>query len=154
MTEFACLFTVLGRPAPQGSKTYLGRGRFKEQSNYVSAWRNDVRNAAMLAFNGTPLTGPILTSITFIFARPKCHYIGNNPERPLRNNAPFWHVSAPDKDKLERATNDALKGVVWGDDSQVAATLSQKIYSCEGMQPGAIIEIYSMFGNHLLNLGE
>lgn len=145
-------FSVVGRPAPQGSKSYLGKGRLKEQSPYVAAWRNDVRNAASLAFGEAPVRGPIFTEITFIIARPKCHHIANDPARPLKSTAPFWHENEPDRDKLERATNDAMTGVIWVDDSQVAAALSQKIYAEPGVASGAIICVYMLTGKEVLTL--
>jgi crossover junction endodeoxyribonuclease RusA len=141
--ELIARFTVVGRPAPQGSKSYLGKGCFKEQSPYVKAWRNDVRNAAMAAFgDAQAVTGPVFTSVTFLFARPKVHYVGSNPDKPLKASAPFWHTSAPDRDKLERATNDALTGVIWKDDSQVAGTFSRKIYDADF--PGAYISVWTL----------
>lgn len=141
-------FNVVGRPAPQGSKTYLGKGRFKEQSNHVAAWRNDVRNAASAAFDEAPVAGPIFTEMVFLFSRPKSHYVSNNPYRPLKANAPYWHTRSPDRDKLERATNDAITGVIWCDDKQVASTLSQKIYT--GAPGGAIIQVYSLTERELV----
>lgn len=143
-------FSVVGRPAPQGSKTYLGRGRFKEQSPHVAAWRNDVRNAAGKAFGEAVVTGPVFTEMIFMFNRPKCHHVSGNLEKPLKPASPFWHTSAPDRDKLERATNDALTGVIWADDSQVAATLSQKIYAEPGVPGGALIYVYLLTGKEVL----
>lgn len=145
-------FHVTGRPAPQGSKTYLGKGRFKEQSNHVAAWRNDVRNAASAAFGEALVNGPLLTEMVFMFSRPKCHHVAGKTDRPLKADAPFWHTSAPDRDKLERATNDALTGVIWVDDSQVAATLSQKIYAEPGASSGALIHVYRLTEHELVML--
>jgi Holliday junction resolvase RusA-like endonuclease len=139
-------FRVVGRPAPQGSKTPLGRGRFMEQSPHLKNWRNDVRNAAMQHYNGEALIdGPIFTQIAFLFRRPNNHYRSNNPARPLKDDAPFWHVGTPDNDKLQRATNDALTGVIWTDDCRVAATLSQKLYTEDA--EGAIIRV-SLLTSH------
>lgn len=148
--ELIASFSVIGRPAPQGSKTYLGNGRFKEQSKFVPAWRNDVRQAALGVFSEAAIIGPVFTEITFLFARPKCHYISNNPEKALRHDAPYWHTSAPDRDKLERSTNDALTGVIWVDDSQVAGTLSQKIYTAGAS--GAVIKVYRLIATDLVEL--
>lgn len=134
-------FRVAGRPAPQGSKNYMGKGRFIEQSPHVKAWRNDVRTAAMAHFGEALVDGPIFTQVAFLFSRPKCHYISSKPERGPKPDAPFWHTSSPDIDKLERATNDAMTGVIWIDDKQVAGTLSQKFYVDHGEQQGAIIRV-------------
>lgn len=148
--ELITSFQVVGRPAPQGSKTYFGNGRFREQSPHLSAWRNDVRNAASAAFGEALAGGPIFTEIIFFFSRPKCHYVSNNPDKPLKATAPYWHTSAPDCDKLERATNDALTGVIWVDDSQVAGTLSQKIYSRS--PSGAAISVYRLTAEELVKI--
>jgi Holliday junction resolvase RusA-like endonuclease len=134
---------VVGRPAPQGSKHYLGKGRFKESSKHLDNWRNDTKHAASLVFREPAVAGPIFTKITFLVSRPKNHYVGNNRERGvLKADAPYWHAKMPDRDKLERATNDALKGVAWIDDAQVAATLSSKIYAPHDTPSGASIEVY------------
>lgn len=142
-------FAVVGRPAPQGSKTPLGKGRFKEQSPHLQPWRNDVRNAAMQAFGEALIAGPVFTEIVFMFARPNVHHVSSKPDRPLKSTAPFWHTIMPDRDKLERATNDALTGVVWVDDCQVCGTLSHKIYAEPGIASGALIRIYLLQGQKL-----
>lgn len=143
-------FRVVGRPAPQGSKNYMGKGRFKEQSPHVAAWRNDVRNAALQHFGEALIDGPIFTHIAFLFRRPKNHYVSGNPGKPLKADAPFWHINSPDRDKLERATNDALTGAIWIDDKQVAGTLSQKFYVED--QEGAIIRVCRLTERHPISL--
>jgi Holliday junction resolvase RusA-like endonuclease len=150
--QLATRFEVVGRPAPQGSKVSLGKGRLKESSKYLDTWRNDVRNAGLTAAGEALLRGPVLVEIVFMIARPKNHHVSGDPSRPLKENAPFWHTSTPDKDKLERSTNDALTGVVWVDDCQVAATLSQKIYVEPGASGGALISIWLLDDQELLQL--
>jgi Holliday junction resolvase RusA-like endonuclease len=152
--QLATRFEVVGRPAPQGSKTYLGRGRFREQSPYVAAWRNDVRNAGLAAAGEALLKGPVLVEIVFMIARPKSHHVSGDPSRPLKESAPFWHTSTPDKDKLERSTNDALTGVVWVDDCQIAATLSQKVYVEPGASSGALVSVWLLDDQELLQLAK
>jgi len=144
-------FRVLGRPAPQGSKVSLGRGRFKEQSPHVHNWRNDVRAAAEQHYNGEALLdGPIFTQMAFLFRRPNNHYVSSNRDKALKSDAPFWVTKTPDKDKLERATNDALSGVIWTDDCRVAATLSQKFWVED--HEGAIIRVCLLTGRNPLSI--
>jgi len=135
-------FDVIGRPAPQGSKTSLGKGRFKEQSPYLDAWRNDVRASAGKAFGEALVDGPLFTRIIFYFPRPKSHYIAGNPERPLKDSAPFFYASTPDLDKLQRSTNDALTGVIWVDDAKIAGSISYKVYS--STRSGAQVSVYRL----------
>jgi Holliday junction resolvase RusA-like endonuclease len=137
-------FFVAGRPAPQGSKVSLGRGRFKESSPYLDNWRNDVRNAASKHFGEALINGPVLVEYIFLFRRPKSHYVGGNPDKPLKPNAPIWIAKAPDIDKLQRSTNDAMTGIIWVDDAQVAATLSQELFVSINATEGAFIRIRSL----------
>lgn len=147
-----CKFFVTGRPAPQGSKTSLGKGRFKEQSPYLDAWRNDVRAAAEKVRGEALIDGPIFTRMIFYFPRPKSHYVAGNRERGLKPAAPVFYSSAPDRDKLERSTNDALTGVIWVDDARVAGTCSFKLYSCE--LSGASIRVYQLTDDDALKVME
>lgn len=45
-------------------------------------------------------------------------------KRKLRDGAPHWH--RPDGDNLEKFVNDALRGVVWDDDSRISVILRIK----------------------------
>ena len=143
-------FRVAGRPAPQGSKVSLGRGRFKEQSPHVANWRNDVRSAASAHYGEALIDAPVFIQMAFLFRRPNNHYISSNRDKPLKHDAPFWVTKSPDLDKLERATNDALTGVLWADDSSVAGILSQKFWTEEN--EGAIIKVCLLNGSSPLSL--
>lgn len=145
-------FFVTGRPAPQGSKTSLGKGRFKEQSPYLDAWRNDVRAAAEKVRGEALIDGPIFTRMIFYFPRPKIHYVAGRRDKGLKPNAPIFYSSAPDLDKLERSTNDALKGVIWVDDARVSGTYSFKVYSDE--RSGALIRVYQLTDDDALKVME
>jgi Holliday junction resolvase RusA-like endonuclease len=56
----------------------------------------------------------------------------------LKPNAPYYHTNAPDATKLIRSTEDALKKLVWQDDSQVCLQIISKTYEDK---PGALITI-------------
>jgi crossover junction endodeoxyribonuclease RusA len=145
-------FRVLGRPAPQGSKRHVGGGRMIEQSKYLDAWRNDVRNAAMQHFGEALIDGPVFVQVAFMFNRPNSHYIGSRKDRPLKPDAPFWISSKKrwDLEKLERATYDALSGVIWVDDGQVAGSLPQKFWVED--HEGAIIRVCLLTGRNPLSI--
>ena len=135
-------FTVLGKPAPQGSKRHIGKGILLESSKRCKPWRQDVRHTALqLLPNGwrAMMDKPIMVSITFVFARPKGHYRTNGE---LKANAPK-HCTARigDTDKLCRSVLDALSGAVFSDDSQVINLTAEKRYAIRNEQPSAIITI-------------
>lgn len=131
---------VPGRPAPQGSKRYLGvkggKGITVESSKAVAPWRADIREAAAKA-RGDQLaeTGPMLVTLMFVMPRPT-----STPKR--RTPAA---VKRPDLDKLIRAVLDAVgsAGCVWTDDSQVVDLHATKRIAEPGEAPGCHITIHT-----------
>lgn len=139
---------VPGRPAPQGSKTYLGRrggrGVLVESSKAVKPWRADVRQA----FLGEPVQdqhgdwfdaparrfeGALVVMIVFVMPRPAA-----TPKTKATPPA----VKRPDLDKLVRAVLDAIgSALVWADDSQVVTVHAHKRLAELGEPTGAMIHI-------------
>jgi crossover junction endodeoxyribonuclease RusA len=112
--DTAITFTVPGKPAPQGSKTFKGfrngRGIMVESSKDLGPWRERVALAAHNAMLGQPLlSGAIALRLDFVLPRPK-----STPKRSTPHA-----VKRPDVDKLARACLDAITGTVVDDDSQV-----------------------------------
>lgn len=108
-------FTVLGRPAPQGSmRGFLvgGKVRMRSQLKATMPWRQQVGQTA-LAIRPTAAIWagrhePVTLSAKFYFAPPK--------KMPKGRTRPSV---APDLDKLHRAVMDAIKGILYVDDGQV-----------------------------------
>lgn len=136
--------TVLGhRPAPQGSKRHVGRGRLIEQSTRVKPWRAIVDAAARAAVTGPPLDGPLSVEIAFTVRKPA--------------SAPKTRITWPttrdsgDLDKLLRSTFDALTtaGAI-ADDSRIVEVTARKMHPGEGLdaldEPGAVIRVWQMPG--------
>lgn len=119
---------VYGIPAPQGSKTRTQWGMRDDNPN-TKPWRAAVAAEAALVSHGLGLLeGPLKVRAEFFFPRPKSHFgSGRNAEIP-KPNAPDFHTSKPDGDKLARAIGDALTGIVFRDDSQVAVWRIVKRY--------------------------
>jgi Holliday junction resolvase len=96
----------------------------------VRAWAELVAEAAGHVAGEGLLVGPIALEIAFYLPRPQ-----SLPRRVIH------HVKKPDLDKLIRATNDALTGVLYRDDSQIIEIRAHKGYA-EGITvPHAIITI-------------
>ncbi len=141
-------FFVKGQPATQGSKkafynAKLDRAFVVEDCKRNRPWRSDVRAEAEKAIseqNWRLWSGPVFIHLTFCLPRPKYHFNSKGELKPL---APKFHTKKPDTVKLARAVEDALKGVVWGDDSQVCQEFIEKIY---GDQPGVRVEIQTLEG--------
>jgi Holliday junction resolvase RusA-like endonuclease len=137
-------FTVHGKPATQGSKTYLGAGRAKESNPRLAPWRTDVAAACTLARPaGWPTTGPMEAAMVFRFARPQLHFRTNGELKPT---APHYHVLiAGDVDKLSRAVNDAITASgTWGDDKQLVRMTVERCWCAPGELPGATITLLAL----------
>lgn len=137
---------VVGIPAAQGSKRYVGRGLVIESSRKVKPWRQDVTNAAIEAMglrNDYPLTGALSVRATYFMPRPKSHYGTGRNAGKVKPSAPEYVAVRPDIEKLIRSTHDALTTAgVWIDDAQVAALHTQMVYANPNAQPpGASIQI-------------
>ncbi len=131
-------FSVPGTPAPGGSKTpfrnkHTGKIHLVDAGKNNHGWKQRVSVFASQAMAGKPpLQGPLELRITFWLTRPKSHYgTGKNATTLKPWAAEAWPTGRPDTTKLVRAAEDALKGIVWGDDSQVVIQTAEKRYGTE-----------------------
>jgi len=125
-------FYVVGRPAPQGSKKSVGRGRFVEASKYLPAWRAAVVEAARSAFTGEMITTPVRVRIVVFMEKPK---------KPKFDLAPGV---MPDADKLARGILDSLKiAGIYEDDALVVSLEIDKVWADEYPQ-GAFVSIVTI----------
>jgi len=144
--------TIVGTPAPQGSKkgfaikrkgVYTGKVAQVESSKKVKPWRQDVKQAALDARGVTPvMTGDVRVYVTFWFARPRRHYRTGRNSHLLRALAPVRPCGRPDLDKLVRSTCDGLgEACVFGDDAQISDIHASKRYATPQQFPGASITV-------------
>lgn len=105
-------------------------------------WVATARLAAERAWARSPLGGAIQLRACFWFPRPNCHYKSHRPgPGRLKPTAPIYHTRKPDEDKLQRALRDALTGVIYRDDSQIAVAYGEKRYADFGEMPRTEVEI-------------
>ncbi len=145
-------FEVFGRPAPQGSKRYVGGnraqgGRFIEASKYLPAWRREVTTAArksVLNKTWKQVSEPVTLEVVFYLERPKTIPATQRP----------WPIKPPDLDKLVRGVCDGLTDAqVWTDDDLVVKIIASKRYA-DTREPGALITITSIVGSEGLDFGK
>lgn len=138
-------FFVPGRPAPQGSKKSVGRGRFIEASKYLPAWRHAVTEFAIYAateHGWDTIHGPVTLEVVFYLERPSTIKVNKRPHP----------IVPPDVDKLVRAVSDALSDAgVWGDDSQVVKLVAFKRYA-DNHEQGAFVSVSTLDENDTLNM--
>jgi len=128
-------FTVLGTPAPAGSKRGFvnkktGAVILTDANKNAKPWQAEVRNAAWEALpdHWLLMDGPVKLTLRFYRPRPKAHYGTGRNSRVLKDSAPPYPTGRPDALKLARAVEDALTGIIWRDDSQIVVELLEKHY--------------------------
>lgn len=134
-------FFVPGIPATAGSKRpHLNK---KTGKTYVSddcqrgpAWRTSVETKAQAAYSGEVMRGALSLSIVFYQVRPLTHYGTGKNAGTLRPHCPQYPAKRPDATKLFRATEDAIKGILFADDGQVVIARATKLY---GGRAGALV---------------
>ena len=68
------------------------------------------------------LQGPLSITVHCLFPRPK------SKVWKTKLMESYWHTAKPDFDNVTKAVCDALNGLAWGDDSQIAqATISKRV---------------------------
>jgi len=113
-------FVVYGEPIPQGStRAFIPKGWKRPiitaDNKRTKPWRQDVKAAALEAMEkaNVPLMGKgvaVSLACHFYFVRPKS-----------AKSSVIHKTTRPDLDKLVRSVGDALKGIVYEDDSQVVS---------------------------------
>lgn len=134
-------FRAVGIPKGQPRARACIRGRHAGIYDPGTAddWKSIVRAAAMKEWDKVPFDGPLSVDILFWIPRPKSHY----KRQELRDDAPYWCVTKPDRDNLDKAVLDALTSAgIIADDCLVAAGNITKLYASE--LPGAEVVITRM----------
>jgi len=141
-------FTAHGVPVGQGSKSAFIRGgravmvetanlgRKTRKPGSLDRWRAMVAWKAKAAAMGRVTDQPVELAARFRFPRPTSHYTGKGEltksARELKR-----YPGKPDLSKLVRAIEDALTGIVYGDDAQIATYGKiEKAYCERGESPG------------------
>lgn len=131
-------FTILGLPAPQGSKTKMPNGALVEGSSTTGReklrdWRTAcIAAAADQATLAGRMSGALELTVQFRFPMPA--------STPKRDHPQRLKATKPDLDKLVRALGDALKlGGLIDDDARIARLTCEKIETVEWC--GAVVTI-------------
>ena len=95
----------------------------------IAAFKATVRMAAMKAYSGPPMTGPLCVDCTFVFPREK------SKEWKTRPMPRYRHIGKPDRDNCDKAILDALKGTILADDCIVCDGRIQKWRAAGDEQP-------------------
>ena len=120
---------------------FNGHARMYTPAGKVQDYKATIRLAAEAAWKeagAAPFTGPLRIDCEWVFARPKGHYGTGKNAAALKPKAPHWHTAKPDRDNVDKAVLDALKGFIC-DDRQVCVGDLRKRYAMIGETPRTII---------------
>lgn len=140
-------FTIPGEPVAKGrprASVHGGVVRMRTPEKTVS-YEAQVKWFALQAMESVDSMGrlllanqPISLSVRAVFGIPK----GWSKRRVAAcAEIPEFCVKRPDADNIAKIIGDALNGVVWGDDSQVARIALEKVY---GDKPRVDVTVESL----------
>ena len=109
------------QPRPKARRLPMGVQIYTPNSARVKAWKEAVRSSCPV-LKEVP-SGPVRVSSAFVIKRPQAMCGKTYASGYL------VHLAKPDIDNLLKGALDALKGVLWNDDSQVLLGAAEKYYS-------------------------
>lgn len=131
-------FTVPGLPVAQPRQRHAmiaGHVRnYVPSKHAIHDFKASVKIAAAGAYRGSLLIGPLEVTIRFVWP---CSSSRRKAERGMQS----WRAKKPDIDNLCKAVFDALNGVLFHDDAQIAGLHASKIEGAHGEQARTEIEI-------------
>lgn len=124
-------FTVYGKAEPKGSvRAILPRGKswpilISDNKETLKPWAQQVARTAQDAYAKANM-GDITLIERHVAVRVDMIFYLAKPASAKKTE--LWPVKRPDRDKLARAIQDALKGAVYEDDAQVVGGEVWKFY--------------------------
>lgn len=135
-------FTIHAVPVAQPRQrvgVLNGHARTYLPSNHpVNAFKAACSAAAAAVFPEGPMLGPINLSALFVMPRPKSMTRKKGP------NPRYWSAKKPDVDNLMKSLQDALTGIVYADDAQIAAAVIRKTIAADCESPRVEVEVFAL----------
>ena len=134
------IFTVNLDPEPQKKTRFKSvNGKhwaYDPTATYISRLKWQIQ-----AYQSSELyMGPIEIDLTFFLPIP----VGTSKvKRRLMNNGTIYHIKRPDQDNLAYPVVNAMKGIIYDDDSQVVSARYRKFYSD---QPRIVVKVRDLVG--------
>ena len=110
-----------------------------EGDHPIHRWKDDIQSQSIAAMQETPpTTAALKVSILFVMQRPATK---RWKTKPMPREV---HTSKPDLDNLAKAVLDAMSGIVYLDDRQVAQLTLEKQIASGDEEPHAIIAVMKL----------
>lgn len=143
-------FGIEGNPCPLARSRFFNGGFFGPSRSKMIRFKSILREALIANHvnggpGGLPFNGPVSVKVWFYMKRPNDHFVGRrrasgNLRFPVAMRCP-WSSSSrgPDIDNLLKFVLDAMNGIVYRDDGQVAKILAMKPMDNHNECPGRTI---------------
>ena len=135
MSDRTIKLIILGDPKTQQrhrshyNQPKKGGKGFISQYDPSKTEKRDILRVVQTSAPDQPFRCPLRVDLYLYYPRPKSHYRTGQYAHLLKDSAPKWHTSTPDRDNADKIILDALSGVFWKNDSIVCDGRISKRYS-------------------------
>lgn len=130
-------FHVPGEPVAKGRPRFVRATGHTFTPAKTISYEGQVKSAAYVAMDcARPMEGPLRLTVRATFLVPQSW-----PQK--RKREAIWKTSKPDADNIAKIVKDALNGLVYRDDAQIAELIVQKKY---GVIAGLTVSIEQIGG--------
>lgn len=129
----AVSFTIPGKLSGKGRPRFSNNaGRVFTPAKTLSHEAQVKHFAAEAMGERAPLDGPVSMDMRVYLAKPKSW-------SKKRRDTTIWSTNRPDLDNLAKTCSDAINGIVFRDDAQIACLHAERRYSFDGRERVEII---------------
>lgn len=130
-------FSVPGEPQGKGrARSFLMKGRIVHTTpSKTRTYEGLIRSAALDAFSGAPLSGPLHVDLRAVFSVPQSW---SQRKRAQALAGEVKPAKRPDLDNILKAFKDGMNGVVYFDDCQIVSGRYEKVY---GPAPMVVVTV-------------
>lgn len=104
----------------------------------VQNYKKLIAEAAGLYKGVMPTDGTYFAILTFVINRPQQFMKKKSPEGRM------YHNRTPDGDNFAKSTLDAMTGILYDDDSQVAVMTINKMYAAKHELPSVTVQLQQL----------
>lgn len=124
-------------PKPQSRPRFTKHRKTPYEETAMKSYKNAVKYHAMATKPMLIEKGPVMIDVCF-FIYPPAYISKVKKNRTLIDNETMYCDKKPDIDNYFKAVADAVNGILYKDDGQIAMNVSRKVYS---LNPRTEIEI-------------
>lgn len=115
-------------PKPQSRPRFARNRKTPYEESAMKSYKNAVKFHAMATKPMLIEKGPVMVDVCF-FIYPPAYISKVKKNRTLLDDETMYCDKKPDIDNYFKAVTDAVNGIMYKDDGQIAVNISRKLYS-------------------------